>query len=379
MSIARDYAASGLSSIRDKVLAGERLSFEDGLALFACPDLVAVGALAHHVRVRLHGDKTYYVVNRHINYTNVCVNDCAFCAFRRDSEERPGAFTLSKEDILAKVRGAAGASSDATDPRIDEVHIVGGCHPSLPLSWFEEVLRAVRDACPGVTIKAFTAVEIAHFARLEGIDTLTVLQRLKQAGLAMMPGGGAEIFDPALREKLCPRKADAAAWLRVAGEAHSLGIRTNATMLYGHVESHAQRVDHLCRLREQQDKSGGFTCFIPLPFQTENSLLKLPPEACGPRQGLDQLRTMAVARLMLDNIPHLKAYWVMLGAKPAQIALWHGADDLDGPVVEEHIGRMAGAPSSRPLTIRELEHMIRASGFTPVRRNGVFETMEARP
>lgn len=366
------YAPLGLTSIYEKVLAGERLSHEDGLALFACPDITAVGALAHHARTRLHGDKTYYVVNRHINYTNVCVNGCVFCAFRRDTPDQRGAFVLSKADVLARVRDESGSPL-----HLDELHIVGGCHPTLPLSWFEDILRSVREVCPGLMVKAFTAVEIAHFAHLEGISTLEVLQRLKAAGLVMMPGGGAEIFDPVLRKKICPHKADADTWLRVCGEAHSLGILTNATMLYGHLESPEQRVDHLCRLREQQDKSGGFTCFIPLPFQTENSLLKLPPEAAGPHRGLDELRTMAVSRLMLDNIPHLKAYWVMMGAKMAQTALWYGANDLDGTIVEEKIGHMAGAESSQALTIAELEHMIRASGFTPVRRNATFGEVEA--
>lgn len=245
----------------------------------------------------------------------------------------------------------------------------------MRLAWFEDVLRAVRAANPDLPIKAFTPVEIEHFARLEGISSLETLTRLKAAGLVMMPGGGAEIFDESLRPQICPHKADAKAWLRISGEAHGLGIKTNCTMLFGHLENAAQRVDHLCRLRDQQDTSGGFTCFIPLPFLTENSRLKLPDERLGPQRGLDQLRTVAVSRLMLDNIPHIKAYWIMLGPKLAQTALWYGADDLDGTIVEEHIGHMAGAQSAQGLTITELETMIRASGFEPVRRNAVFETL----
>ena len=365
------YAALGLSSIRDKVLAGERLSYEDGLALFACPDITAVGALAHHVRCRLHGDAAFYVVNRQINYTNVCVNGCTFCAFRRDSEDQDGAFRLSREDILDRLRAA-----DATPLHLDELHIVGGCHPNLPLAWFEDVLRAARALNPALPIKAFTPVEIEHFSRLEGISTREVLTRLKAAGLVMMPGGGAEIFDEELRARLCPHKATSEAWLRISGEAHELGILTNCTMLFGHLETPAMRVDHLCRLREQQDKSGGFTCFIPLPFLTENSKLKLPEEKLGPVRGLDQLRTVAVSRLMLDNIPHIKAYWIMMGTKLAQTALWYGADDLDGTVVEEHIGHMAGAGSAQGLTLKELEFMIREAGFTPVRRNAIFNTVQ---
>ena len=364
------YAALGLSSILEKVLSGERLSYEDGLALFACPDLTAVGALAAQVRFRLHGDAAYYVVNRQVNYTNVCVNGCLFCAFRRDHAGEPGAFVLDKEAILARLEAAQGGSL-----RLDEMHMVGGCHPTLGLAWFEDVLRAVADRWPDLPLKAFTPVEIAHFAALEGISTLEVLRRLKACGLRMMPGGGAEIFDRDLRARLCPHKADAETWLRISGEAHSLGILTNCTMLFGHLESHAMRVEHLLRLRAQQDESGGFTCFIPLPFLTENSRLTLPEERRGPVRGLDQLRTVAVARLLLDNIPHIKAYWVMLGPKLAQTALWYGADDLDGTIVEERIGHMAGAAAAQGLTIAELESMIRASGFRPVRRNAIFEAM----
>lgn len=364
----RYYTQCGLESIYDKVLTGERLDFDDGVALFACPDITAVGALAHHVRSRLHGADTCYVVNRHINYTNVCVNGCAFCAYRRDDPSQEGAFVLDKAEILQRVATAA-----ASPLGLDELHIVGGCHPTLPLEWFEDVLGSVRAAHPELPIKAFTAVEIAHFARLAGISTREVLTRLKAAGLRMMPGGGAEIFDSTLRRELCPHKADADTWLAVSGEAHALGIVTNATMLYGHVETPEQRVDHLCRLRAQQDRSGGFTCFIPLPFQTENSRLKLPPERTGPQRGLEELRTVAVCRLMLDNIPHIKAYWVMMGAKLAQTALWYGANDLDGTIVEEKIGHMAGAASAQALTLAELEHMITTAGFVPVRRNAVFE------
>ena len=368
------YAALGLSSIREKVLSGERLSPEDGLTLFNCPDITAVGALALHVRCRLHGHKTFYVVTRQINFTNVCVNGCTFCAFRRDAEDEPGAFALSLDEVLARLRAA-----DATPLHLDELHIVGGCHPTRPLAWFEEMIRAVRAFNPNLPVKAFTAVEIAHFAQLEGISTLEVLKRLQNAGLVMMPGGGAEIFDETLRPQICPHKADAAAWLRIQGEAHSLGIVTNCTMLFGHIESYEHRIDHLCRLREQQDKSGGFTCFIPLPFLTDHSRLKLPEDKVGPQRGLDQLRTVAVSRLMLDNIPHLKAYWIMMAPKLAPVALWYGADDLDGTIIEERIGHMAGAQSAQGMTIEELEHLIRESGFTPVRRNATFNTLNDEP
>lgn len=364
---ASHYAALGLGAVRDKVLDGARLDAADGLALLACPDITAVGALADHVRRRMHGDAVSYVVNRQINHTNVCVNGCVFCAFRRDTAGEPGAFVLERKDVLRRLREAHAGLT-----RLDEVHIVGGCHPTRRLSWFLDLIAAIRAEWPDLPVKGFTCVEIDHLARLEGISTVETLKRLKEAGLVMMAGGGAEIFDEKLRAEICPHKADSATWLRVAGEAHALGLKTNCTMLFGHLETMEHRVDHLCRLREQQDRSGGFVCFIPLPFLTENSRLSLPEDRVGPQCGLDRLRTVAVSRLMLDNIPHIKAYWVMLGEKMAQAALHFGADDLDGTIVEERIGHMAGAASAQGMTIDELERMIRESGFRPVRRNALF-------
>lgn len=365
---AAHYQSLGLEPIYNKILAGDRLSAADGLALYACPDITALGALADHVRRRLHGAVTTYVVNRQVNYTNVCVNGCVFCAFRRDDPAQPGAFALSQDEILDRID-----ASWALGTGLDELHMVGGCHPSLPLEWFEELLAKVTGKYPSLPIKAFTPVEIAHFARLAGISTLEVLQRLQRAGLKMMPGGGAEIFDGKLRQELCPHKANAAEWLRISGEAHSLGIVTNCTMLFNHVETPQHRVDHLLRLRHQQDLTGGFTCFIPLPFLKHNSRLQLPPERMAPGDGLELLRTIAVSRLLLDNISHIKAYWIMLGVKLAQTALHFGADDLDGTIVEERIGHMAGAVSVQGLTLSQLETMIRDSGFIPQRRNAVFE------
>jgi len=365
MLTADHYSRLGLAGIYDKVLAGERLTLEDGARLFACQDVNAVGALAHHVRTRLNGNKAYYVLNRHVNYTNICVNGCLFCAFQKERAEQAGAFALSADEIVQKI-------SDHGGMPFNEMHIVGGCHPALPLSFFEDVIRRVKGAFPDITVKAFTAVEIAHFAKLEGCTTLEVLTRLKEAGLRMMPGGGAEIFAPQVRERICPRKSDAQEWLRVHGEAHSLGLQTNCTMLFGHIESVEDRLDHLDRLRRQQDISGGFTCCIPLPFLTENSLLKLPEERLGEHTGLDRLKTIALCRLMLDNIPHIKAYWVMLGMKMAQAALYFGADDLDGTIVEEKIGHDAGAQSEQSMTIPGLHEMITRSGFTPVRRDAFY-------
>ncbi len=364
------YESLGLGPIHRKVLAGERLSVEDGEALFACPDVLAVGALAHHARTRLHGASAYFVRNRHINYSNVCVTRCRFCAFRREEGE-PGAFTLSREEILQKVL------DDGGHP-FAEIHVVGGCHPTLRLAWFEEVFREIKRLRPKAVLKAFTVVEIAHFAKMEGCATADVLRRLKEAGLAMLTGGGAEIFNPEVRARICPEKIPGSEYLRIAGEAHGIGLFSNCSMLFGHVETHRDRALHLDALRRQQDKSGGFVCFIPLAFQPRhNALAEEIEKGRSPAvdAGLDRLRLIAVARLMLDNIPHIKAYWVMLGVKLAQMALSFGADDLDGTIEEEHIGHMAGADSSQSLTRRELEEMIAGCGFIPVNRDALFNAV----
>lgn len=362
------FAELGLLDVARKVKAGERLSIEDGRLLFACPDVTAVGALAHYRRHQLHGDKTFYVVNRHINYTNICVNGCAFCAYHREKGQE-GGFMLGIEQAVERLLSAP------LPPR--EVHIVGGCHPDLRLSFFVELLKTVQQALPDATLKCFTAVEIAHFAQLEGISTREVLQRLKAAGLAMMPGGGAEIFEPSVRRRICPKKSTAEEWLRIHGEAHELGLITNCTMLFGHLEGIDDRLDHLDRLRTLQDQSlasgaEGFSCFVPLPFQTENSAIKVQQ----PLTGVDELRTIAISRLMLDNIQHIKAYWVMLTVKQAQAALFFGADDLDGTVVEEKIGHMAGATSAQGQTKSQLESMICGMGLAPVERDAHYNPVE---
>jgi len=353
------YDNMGIGDIRTKILAKERLSFEDGMRLFDCPEPLAVGALAHQVRTRLHGDKAFYVINQHVNYTNICVNGCVFCAYQREDGQE-GSFVLSIDDAITKIDSAA------LVPR--EIHIVGGCHPKLGLNYFEELIMAIKAKLPNVVLKCFTAVEIAHFAKIENITTKATLNRLKKAGLDMLPGGGAEIFSPKIREQICPRKSTADEWLSIHEEAHSLGIKTNCTMLFGHVEKREDRIDHLIRLRESQDRGGGYTCFIPLPFLTENSQLTIEK----PLTGLEELRTIAISRLMLDNIPHIKAYWVMLGVKQAQAALKFGADDFDGTVVEEKIGHEAGATSEQKLTKIELQEMIKSCGCSPVERDGFF-------
>lgn len=350
----------GLADIYRKVQTGKRISIKDGERLFSCPDVVSLGALAHQMRTKHHGNRAYYVMNQHINYSNICVNGCLFCAFGRDKTD-PRAFMLSGREILAKV-------ADPSASSITEVHIVGGCHPEIPLSFFEEILAQIKQTRPDLTIKAFTTVEIDHFARHEGTTVRRVLTRLKAAGLDMLPGGGAEILNPRVRQLLCPNKLSAEGWLEVARQAHELGIRSNATMLYGHVETVRERIEHLDSLRRLQDETGGFVCFIPLPFQPENTHV----EGARATTGIDDLKTIAISRLMLDNISHIKAYWVMLSVKLAQVALQFGADDLDGTVIEEKIGHMAGADSKQALTRNELESLIASAGFEPIERDSFF-------
>jgi len=355
------YRKLELEDVCKKIEARERLTLEDGERLFACPDLLAVGALAHQVRARLHGNLAYYVMNQHINYSNICVNGCKFCAFGRERGD-PLAFQLSLNEVARKIK-------DGLSTLITEVHMVGGCHPDLPLSYFEDVVKEIKAVRPDVLIKAFTVVEIAHFAELEGCSTREVLTRLRSAGVDMLPGGGAEIFSPRIRALLCPAKLSGEGWLNVAREAHQLGIKSNATMLYGHLETHRERLSHMLALRNLQDETNGFVCFIPLPFQPMNTKI----EGAEPTTGVEDLKTMAVSRLMLDNIPHLKAYWVMLTVKLAQVALNFGADDFDGTIIEEKIGHMAGAESEQALTRSELERTIREAGFEPVERNCYFQ------
>jgi aminodeoxyfutalosine synthase len=316
--------------------------------------------LANLVRERLHGQQTYWVYNQHINYSNICVNGCRFCAFsRRHGEE--GGFVLSVDQVAAKV-------SERLNEPITEIHVVGGCHPDLTFSYYLDLVREIRKLRPQAHIKAFTAVEVAHLAQIEGLSVTEVLQELQRAGVEALPGGGAEVFSTRVRELLCPEKLSSDGWLQVAKQAHKLGIRSNATLLYGHLESPAERVDHMLALREAQDETAGFITFIPLAFQTANTGLS----GVHGRTGFTDLKTIAVARLLLDNFAHIKAYWIMLGVKMAQAALYFGADDLDGTVMEERIGHMAGASSAEALTPDELQTLILAAGMEPVQRDTFF-------
>jgi aminodeoxyfutalosine synthase len=351
---------SELADIYDKVMTDRRLSREDGLRLFQSHDLLAIGFLANVVRERLHSQRTYWVYNQHINYSNVCINGCRFCAYSRQQGEE-GGFLLTVDQVATKVR-------ERLHEPITEIHVVGGCHPDLPFSYYLDLVREIKKMRPESVIKAFTAVEVAHLAHNERLSVSEVLRALKEAGVQALPGGGAEVFSNRVRQLLCPEKLNSDGWLQVAKEAHLMGMRSNATLLYGHVETAAERVDHMLALREAQDETGGFITFIPLAFQTANTGLS----TVQPRTGFTDLKTIAVSRLLLDNFAHIKAYWIMLGVKMAQIALHFGADDLDGTVMEERIGHMAGARSAEALTPDELQGLIRAAGRQPVERDTFF-------
>jgi aminodeoxyfutalosine synthase len=349
-----------LEVIRDKVEAGQRLSFDDGMFLSEETDLFTLGELANLIRERKNGNFAYYNVNTHLNPTNVCVYRCTFCAFRADLKS-PKGYVMSDEQILERA-----AEADARGAT--EMHIVGGLHHQLPYDWYLHVVRIIHEAQPRLHLKAYTAVEWDWFSRLTGRPTRDILAEFKEAGLGSLPGGGAEIFHPEVRDKICEHKADGDAWLRIHREAHELGLRTNATMLYGHIEEARHRVDHLIRLRELQDETGGFQTLIPLAFHPENTGLSHITKASI----LMDLRTMALSRLMLDNFPHIKAYWIMLGIKTAQVALSFGADDIDGTVVHEKIYHDAGSDSPQELTVAELRRLIEEAGRIPVERDTLY-------
>jgi len=355
---------TNLKAIADKVLAGERLSFDDGVTLYKTPDLLAVGWLANYVREKRHGNVAYYNVNRHINPTNVCVAHCKLCAFGRDPGA-PGAYTYALEEMYE--RAAQGIREGAT-----EMHIVGGLHPDLPFEYFLELIRGIKQRHPQVHLKAFTMVEVHYFARIAKLTVDEVLVKMKEAGVDSCPGGGAEIFHPRVRKIICDHKVSGRMWLSMAKKAHRIGLRSNATMLYGHVETVEERVDHLVLLREAQDETHGFVAFIPLAFHPENTPLAHIPKPTG----YDDLRNIAVSRLMLDNFAHIKAYWIMMTPSIAQIALRFGANDMDGTVVEEKIYHDAGATTAEFTPRTELERLIRAAGRVPVERDTLYNAID---
>jgi len=357
-----------LEVIRSKVERAERLSADEGLFLFRHPDVVAVGLLANQVRERLHGDRAYFNRNMRVEVTNVCVASCLFCSFAKLEEGAPGAHTMKLEEAWAELE-------KRMDDPPSEVHIVNGLHPGLPLSYYEDLLKGFKRIKPDIHMKCFTAVEIHFFAQLYKMTHRQVLERLRAAGLDSLPGGGAEIFHPDVRSRISHDKATADEYLEVHRVAHSLGIRTNSTMLYGHIETFEHRVDHLLRLRALQDETKGMQAFIPLAFHPDgNGMRNLPAPTA-----IDALRTVAVSRLLLDNVQHIKAYWVSMTPEVAQIALRFGADDVDGTIIHETIYRAAGSRSPSGLTTAQLVRLIQEAGRIPVERDTLYNVVHEHP
>jgi aminodeoxyfutalosine synthase len=358
-------ANAGLLEIAAKLQHEERLTLEDGVRLFESPDLLAVGWLANREREKRHGAKTYFNYNLRLEATNVCVANCLFCSFARLQPGMPGAYTMSLEEAWDKLRQRA-------DQPITELHIVNGLHPDLPFGYYTELLRGFKRIRPDIHLKCFTAVEVAFFADLYKMSDEHVLRELMTAGLDSLPGGGAEIFAERVRKKICDDKCGTERYLDIHRTAHRLGMRSNVTMLYGHIETFAERVDHMIRCRELQDETGGFQAFIPLAFHPDNNQMrKLPPPSAT-----DTLRTHAVARLMCDNIPHVKAFWIATGIEVAQTALWFGVDDLDGTVQEEKIYHMAGSTTPEGMTTAELTRLVRSTGRQPLQRDTLYNIIQ---
>ena len=351
---------SDTDNILSKAGEGGRISREEALHLVRYAGVHQLGRAALGVRTRLFGEQAFFVYNQHLNYTNVCSNACRFCAYSKRAGEE-GAYVMSVNQVREAVK------SRLHEP-IDEVHVVGGLNPDLAYDYYLEMLTAIKEVRPEVHIKAFTAVEIDYLAQRYEKTRKQVLTEFVQAGLDALPGGGAEVFSPQLRRRLCPEKLSGEEWLKVHELAHSLDIPTNCTLLFGHVESWADRLDHLQALRDLQDRSGGFLCFIPLPYQPGKNEL----QAAGP-DGVDLVRMWAVSRIFLDNIGHITAYWAFCGIKAAQLGLWYGADDFDGTIVEEKVGHAAGADTPTGLGIDQLRHHIRAAGMNPVQRDSFFQ------
>ncbi|HET9180207.1 MAG TPA: aminofutalosine synthase MqnE [Terriglobia bacterium] len=354
---------ANLQPVADKVLAGERLDFADGVALYKSNDLLAIGFLAHHVREKLHGKRAYFNVNRHINPTNVCIASCKLCAFGR-KPDAPGAYTMALEEAFRT------AGENWTEA-VTEFHIVGGLHPDLPFQYYVDLIRGLKERFPSVHLKAFTAVEIGYYAHITQMTVKEILERLKEAGLGSLPGGGAEIFAPAVRRVICDHKIGAHMWLKVHRAAHEMGLHSTATMLYGHIESGQDRADHLVQLRNLQDQTRGFQTFIPLAFHPANTELGKLVE-WDETSGFMDLKNIAISRLMLDNFPHIKAYWIMMSPRVAQIALRFGADDLDGTVAEEKIYHDAGAKTPQVMTRQQIVRLIKEAGFEPSERDTLY-------
>jgi aminodeoxyfutalosine synthase len=354
---------SELRDIYEKVVAQQRITEADALRLFESKDINALGAIADFVRTRNVGDRATYIVNRYINYSNYCILSCQFCAFARKKRDADG-FQLSVEEIVQKAKEALAIG-------VTELHIVGGLHPNLPFSYYLDMLREMRQLSPELRLKCFTAIEILHLAWLAKLSVPDTLAALREAGLNSLTGGGAEIFSPDVRTRIAKGKESAAEYLDVHRTWHRMGEKSTCTMLYGHIESLPDRVDHLRQLRALQDETGGFVGFIPLPYQPENNRIPAPHRPSG----YDSLRTIAVSRIYLDNIPHITAYWVGLGIKLAQVALSYGADDIHGTIIEEHIFRMAGGGQGESQTEAELVKAIQEAGRQPVQRDTFYQPL----
>lgn len=348
------------ADIEEKIVNGVRLDNADVLRLLMSDNILEIGHLANIVREKLNSNKTHYIINRHINYSNICVNSCKFCAFSKKYGDN-GAYTYTLEEIFKIAETIRGTP-------VTEFHIVGGIHPDLSIDYYIEMISGLSKSFPDVHIQAFTAVEIAHIAKIAGLGIEETLIKLKEAGLGSIPGGGAEVFDEALRAKVCPEKLPSKDWLDVSRKIHKLGLRSNATMLYGFIETPEQVVDHLMRLRDLQDETSGFLSFIPLLYHPENTRLgKCKESSC-----IYDLKIYAVSRLYLDNFSHIKAFWIMIGLKIAEILQYFGVDDIDGTVVEEKITHSAGARTPEMLSVDDIKHLIKSAGRTPVQRDTLY-------
>ena len=363
MILERQIERAGLADVHAKVLDGQRLSADDGLRLYECPDLPALGYLANLVREARHGDLTYYVRNQHINYTNICNKLCKFCSFYVKPKDDRG-YVLDPEQVARRIL-------DYGDAPITEIHMVGGVNPKLPYQYYLDLMRAMKAARPEAHLKAFTMIEMAQIQRVARKPMEEVFADLREAGLESLPGGGAEVFSDRVQEDLFWTKADSEDWLEIAAAAHRSGLPTNATMLYGHVENTEEKVYHLTRLREVQDETGGFLCYIPLSFHPERTEIDHLP---GPTGQLD-LREIAVGRLMLDNFPHIKTFWIMNTIEISQVALWYGANDLDGTVMDYEITRESFEATRQRLTQRELLGRIVEAGRKPVERDSLYNVV----
>jgi aminodeoxyfutalosine synthase len=360
-----------IADLGEKVFANQRLTEADALRLYDVRDLNALGYLANHVRERKNGNVATYVLNLYLNYSNICILSCQFCAFARRPHEKEGQFTYEIDDMVRQV-------TEAHAKGATEVHIVGGLHPKLPFTYYTDMIRGMREACPDLTIKAFTAIEIRHLAeRIAKKPIRETLEILRAAGLGSLTGGGAEIFDPEVRDQICRGKESAEEWLEVHRTWHQMGERSTCTMLYGHVETLAQRVDHLRRLRELQDETHGFTALVPFAYEPDNN--KLSHLGLGRASAFEDLRTLAIARLYLDNFDHITAYWVSLGLPTAQVALSFGVDDLHGTIQQEKIFHMAGSQTPQGQQVATLERAIREAGRIPVQRNTYYEPLHPAP